>query len=139
MRYQSWIASIVVASVIACSSSMGPSGGAAGGVGGGGGGGYGGGGGTTGGHTTMITVANNAFKPTPDTIPAGGVTFIWSTPSNGHTLIWDNGPGTLPPDYPTVMTSGSIVAPGLQTGTYEFHCRIHGGPGTGMHGTLVVQ
>jgi plastocyanin len=138
MRYQSWIASIVIASAIACSSSMGPSSGAVGGVGGGGGG-YGGGGGTTGGHTTMITVGNNTFRPTPDTVAAGTVTFIWATPSNGHTLIWDSGPGTLPANQSTVMTSGSVVVPGLQTGTYEFHCSIHGGVGTGMHGTLVVQ
>jgi len=135
MRHASWIFTIGIVSVMGCSSYTAPNGAGTGGTGGGG---YGGGG-NTGGHTTMITVGNNFFRPTPDTIPAGAVTFTWSVPSNGHTLIWDSGPGTLPPDQTTTKTSGSVVVPGLQAGTYEFHCSIHGGTGTGMHGTLVVQ
>jgi len=97
----------------------------------------GGGGGGGGGHSTTITVGNNLFTPTPDTVPAGQVTFSWSTPSNGHTVTWDSGPGTLPTGTGT-MSSGTYV-PTLQVGTYQYHCAIHGGPGTGMHGTIVVQ
>jgi len=97
----------------------------------------GGGGGGGGGHSTTITVGNNIFNPTPDTVPAGQVTFSWSTPSNGHTVTWDSGPGTLPTGTGT-MSSGTYV-PTLQVGTYQYHCAIHGGPGTGMHGTIVVQ
>jgi plastocyanin len=26
-----------------------------------------------------------------------------------------------------------------QAGTYGYHCTIHGGVGTGMHGTVTVQ
>jgi plastocyanin len=100
-------------------------------------GGTGGGGGGGGGHSTTITVANNSFTPTPDTVAAGQVTFSWSTPSNGHSVIWDSGPGTLPANT-GVMTSGTDVAT-LQAGTYQYHCSVHGGPGTGMHGTIVVQ
>jgi plastocyanin len=102
---------------------------------------YSGGGGNngTGGHSTTITVGNDFFSPTPDTSPAGAVTFTWSTPSNGHTLIWDSGPGTLPTDQTVTKTSGSLNFASLTAGTYQFHCSIHGGVGTGMHGTLVVQ
>lgn len=102
-----------------------------------GGGGGGGGGGTTGGHTTSLTVKNNLFSPTPDTVSAGTVTFTWSTPSNGHSVIWDSGPGTLPMNT-SVMSSGTY-SPILVAGTYQYHCSVHGGPGTGMHGTIVVQ
>ncbi|HWC74929.1 MAG TPA: hypothetical protein VG454_13420, partial [Gemmatimonadales bacterium] len=35
-----------------------------------------------GGHTTNISVQNNSFNPTPDTVPPGQVTFTWATPSN---------------------------------------------------------
>jgi plastocyanin len=65
------------------------------------------------------------------------VTFTWSTPSNGHSVIWDSGPGTLPTNT-SVMSSGSY-SPVLVAGTYQYHCSVHGGPGTGMHGTIVVQ
>ena len=84
-----------------------------------------------------ISVSNNFFTPTPDTVSAGGVTFSWSTPSNGHNVTWDTGPGTLPPNSAT-MTSGTYGAT-LQVGTYTYHCTIHGGPGTGMAGTIVVH
>jgi len=99
---------------------------------------YGGGGGPGGGgRSTTITVGNNVFSPTPDTVAPGQVTFSWSTPSNGHTVTWDSGPGTLPSSTST-MTSGTYVAT-LVAGTYQYHCAIHGGPGTGMRGTIVVQ
>jgi plastocyanin len=100
---------------------------------------YGGGGGGTmsGGHTASISVKNNLFSPTPDTVSAGTVTFTWSTPSNGHSVIWDSGPGTLPTNT-AVMSSGTY-SPTLVQGTYQYHCSIHGSPGGGMHGTIVVQ
>jgi plastocyanin len=97
--------------------------------------GYGGGGG--GGRSTTITVGNNTFKPTPDTVAAGQVTFSWSTPSNGHTVTWDSGPGTLPANTGT-LSAGTVVAT-LQAGTYQYHCAVHGTASTGMRGTIVVQ
>ena len=108
----------------ACGSSTAPSGG---------GGGGGGGGGSTGGHSTTINVNNNNFRPTPDTVPAGNVTFSWTTPSNGHTVTWDSGPGTLPTDT-GIMTSGTHVV-AVQVGTYHYHCSVH----AGMTGVIVVQ
>lgn len=123
MRYASWIGVAVLITLAGCGgSSTGP---------------YGGGGGVTGGPSTTIAVGNNFFSPTPDTVAAGQVTFSWATPSNGHTIAWDSGPGTLPASTGTI-TSGTKVFT-LQAGTYQYHCAIHGGPGTGMHGTIVVQ
>lgn len=85
-----------------------------------------------GGHTTNISVRNNSFSPTPDTVPAGQVTFTWETPSNGHNVTWLTGPAL--PSNSITMSSGQYQAI-LQLGTYTYHCTIH----AGMSGTIVVQ
>jgi plastocyanin len=91
------------------------------------------GGGGGGGHTTNLTVDNNHFTPTPDTVAAGQVTFTWGSGSVGHNVTWLSGPGTLPTNSDT-KTSGTYQAT-LQAGTYTYHCTIH----AGMNGTIVVQ
>ncbi|HEV8399188.1 MAG TPA: plastocyanin/azurin family copper-binding protein [Gemmatimonadales bacterium] len=85
-----------------------------------------------GGHSTTIAVGNNFFSPTPDTVPAGQVTFSWATPSNGHNVTWLTGP--TQPDSSGTKTSGTFQ-PTLQVGTYTYRCTIH----SGMNGTIVVQ
>ena len=125
MRHASWIlAAAAYLALAACGSSTGLYGG-----------GSGSGGGSGGGST--ITVNNDFFSPSSATVPAGPVTFQWATPSHGHTLTWDSGPGTLPANT-GVITSGTRTVT-LQPGTYQYHCSVHGGPGVGMHGTIVVQ
>ena|SRR5256885_10497224 len=106
-----WLAA-AMAFVAACKSSTSPSGG---------------------GHSTTISVASNFFSPTPDTIPAGQVTFTWV--SGTHNVTWDSGPGTLPTSSGT-MPSGTYM-PTLQAGTYQYHCTLH--VAQGMRGTIVVQ
>ena len=103
---------ISVAAVAACSNSTGSS---------------------TGGHSTNLTVSNNFFNPTPDTVPAGQVTFTWVNASNSHNVTWLTGPAALPANSST-MTTGTYQ-PTLQAGTYTYHCTIH----AGMNGTIVVQ
>ena len=127
MQKRSLIAIAACAALFGCSNSNSPT------YGGGGGGG----GTMGGGHTTNLAVNNNVFSPTPDTVSAGTVTFTWATPSNGHSVIWDSGPGTLPMNT-AVMTSGTY-SPTLVHGTYQYHCSVHGAAGSGMHGTIVVQ
>ena len=90
-----------------------------------------------GGAQQTITIANNSFSPTPDTVSAGQVTFSWSAGSNGHNVTWDTGPAPLPTNSAT-QSSGTYT-PTLQAGTYTYHCSIHGGPGTGMWGQIVVR
>ena len=88
-----------------------------------------------GGHSTTITVSNYSFSPTPDTIPAGTITFSWAAGDVSHNVTWLTGPGTLPTSS-TTQTSGSYQAT-LQAGKYTYHCTIHAAQG--MAGTIVVQ
>lgn len=88
-----------------------------------------------GGHSTTITVSNNKYTPTPDSVAAGTVTFQWAADAVTHTVNWDTGPGTLPPNSGNLGASQSYQAT-LQVGTYTFHCAIHG---TIMSGTIVVH
>ena len=91
-------------------------------------------GGGPGGHSTTITVSNNQFSPTPDTVAAGQVTFSWSNGATTHNVTWLSGPaGTLPANS-TNMSSGTYQAT-LGAGTYSYHCTIH----AGMNGTIVVH
>jgi len=92
-----------------------------------------GGGGGTGGHLTTITVTNNRFSPTPDTVAAGSVTFSWSNASNTHNVTWDSGPTT--PANSSTMATGTFPVT-LSLGTYHYHCTVHG---AAMSGTIVVQ
>src|SRR5436190_16196067 len=76
-----------------------------------------------GGHSTTITVANNSFSPTPDTIPAGTITFSWAANAVTHNVTWQTGPGTLPAGSGN-KSSGDYTAT-LQAGTYTYQCTIH--------------
>ncbi len=87
--------------------------------------------GPTGGHSTTITVNDNFFDPTPDTVPVGQVTFSWV--SGTHNVTWDSGPTT--PANSGNKSSGTHVVT-LQAGTYDYHCSLHQ---PDMDGRIVVQ
>ena len=86
-----------------------------------------------------IQVNNNLFVPLNDTVATGAfAVFTWAG-GVSHNVTWDNGPpGALPPSSNT-QASGTYTARLTATGTYTYHCSIHGGPGTGMHGEIVTQ
>lgn len=92
--------------------------------------------GSTGGRSTSITVGNDFYSVTPDTVASGAmITWTWATPSNGHTVSWDSGPTTLPANSAT-MTSGTYNATLTTAGTYHYHCAVHG---AAMSGVIVVE
>jgi len=85
------------------------------------------------GHSTTITVASNSFSPTPDTIPAGTITFHWA--SGTHNVTWLTGPSS-PTGSGNRAAGDADYAPTVQAGTYTYQCTIHAAQG--MSGTLVV-
>lgn len=88
--------------------------------------------GGTGGRSTTITVNNNFFNPSPDTMAAGQVTFNWV--GSGHNVTWQTGPGMLPTSSATLSASQTYQAT-LVAGTYTYHCTLH----NGMNGRIVVE
>ena len=93
-------------------------------------------GGGTGGRSTTITVSNNKFSPTPDTMAAGQATFSWANGAVTHNVTWLTGPGTALPASSGDKSSGTYKAT-LAAGMYTYECTIHAS--LGMHGTIVVQ
>ena len=89
----------------------------------------------SGGHSTTITVANNTFSPTPDTVPNGNVTFHWAANAITHNVSWDTGPAPLPTASGNKAAGDPDYVVLLQSGTYTYHCLIHG---AAMSGTMVV-
>ena len=87
--------------------------------------------GSTGGRSTTITVGNNFFTPSPDTMAAGQVTFTWA--GSGHNVTWLTGPSA--PTNSNTLSSPNTYQATLVVGTYTYHCTVH----AGMNGTIVVQ
>jgi plastocyanin len=84
---------------------------------------------------TDVTVQDNAFSPSSLTVAVGQtVTWTWAG-STAHNVTWDSGSPTASP----TQSSGTYERTFAQAGTFAYHCTIHGGPGTGMHGTITVQ
>ena len=87
-----------------------------------------------GGHSTTITVGNNFFSPTPDTVSAGTITFEWAAGAITHNVTWNSGnPSTLAKSDD--KQSGTYQPSLLVQGSYSYHCSFHGS----MTGVIVVQ
>jgi plastocyanin len=90
-----------------------------------------------------VNVVNFQFDPANAALKQGGtVTFVWGAASGPHTVTPD-GPNTIPviPGDPTTQTSPppftfDVVFPA--TGTFDYHCRVHGAPRSGMAGRITV-
>jgi plastocyanin len=87
-----------------------------------------------GGHSTTITVANNSFSPTPDTIPAGTIAFSWAASAVTHNVTWQTGPAPLPTNSGNKSANESYQAT-LVAGDYTYHCTIHAGMNGAIHVT----
>jgi len=86
------------------------------------------------GATPNVSIANFAFKPTPDTVTAN-TTVTWTNQDNptphtatsdaGSTEVWDTGN----------LTSNTGSHKFSTVGTFAYHCTVH----PSMHGTIVVK
>jgi len=88
---------------------------------------------------TQVCMVNTSFSPASRTVAAGTtVTFI-----NGdgitHTTVSSSVPSGASTWDVTVEAGNSTAVLLSVKGTYEYYCRIHGAPGAGMHGTIIVN
>jgi plastocyanin/glucose/arabinose dehydrogenase len=84
---------------------------------------------------TSVDMMNIAFNPDTVTVSAG-TTVTW-TNSDGvaHTVTWDD----RSVDSGLIQPGDSYSFTFSSPGTYGYFCIPHGSPGSGMHGTVVVQ
>jgi plastocyanin len=92
--------------------------------------------------TILVSSAPDNFGPSTDTVAVGGtVTWAWAPLSQLHNINSDGPPAFTdepgPATYNAPHTYGPLTF--STAGAYNYHCSVHGGPGTGMHGTIVVQ
>jgi plastocyanin len=85
----------------------------------------------------QVFLQNIAFNPSTRTVSAG-TTVQWVNHDGfTHTVTYDSGPGTA---FDSNLSGGTSFSVTFATpGTIQYHCKIHGSPGAGMHGTIVVQ
>ena len=98
-------------------------------------------GGSTGGGTpgpNEVFMQNIAFNPTTLTV-AAGTTVTWTNQDGvGHTVTYDSGPGSSF-DSGTISGGSTFSVTFPTAGTVQYHCKIHGSTGAGMHATIIVQ
>lgn len=87
-----------------------------------------------GGHSTTVTISNNQFSPTPDTIAAGNITFHWAAGAVTHNVTWQTGPSS-PAGSGNRAGGDADYVTALVAGDYTYHCTIHA---TTMTGTIHV-
>ena len=83
-----------------------------------------------------ITVGDDFYNPGSPTIAAGTfVVWTWAG-MHFHNIVWDTSP-TLVQSSGTPKTSGTFTLRLTQSGTYTYHCEVHGA--AIMSGTITVN
>ena len=88
-----------------------------------------------------VDVQDNDFAPATVTITAGDRVTWTQSGSNPHSVTADDDSFDSHPNCPPVcMGNGDEYSQTFeQPGEYGYYCKIHGAPGGGMSGTVVVQ
>lgn len=95
------------------------------------------------GLAVTVNVVNTSFQPAQFQLKQGGtVTFVWANISGPHTVT-PVPPNAIPASgAPPVQRSSppafSFAVTFPSTGVFKFYCEVHGGPDSGMSGTITV-
>ncbi len=99
-------------------------------------------------ETHDVAVVDDAYDPPTIEVTAGDTVEWTHTGSNPHTVTADDGSFDSHPECETFADSadGNCMEQGdtyaetfEEPGEYTYHCRIHGSPGAGMAGTVIVE
>ena len=86
----------------------------------------------------QVFMQNSAFNPATRTV-AAGTTVTWVNQDGiTHTVTYSSGVGS-PFDSGSIAGGSSYSLTFNSPGTVQYYCKIHGSPGAGMHGTIVIQ
>jgi plastocyanin len=82
-----------------------------------------------------VTIVDDAFNPTANTV-AKGTSVTWTTTgSDGHTVTADDGSFDSSTGSSATLAAGSTFSHTFATaGTFAYHCKVH----SSMHGTVTV-
>ena len=93
------------------------------------------------GSTTSLTVSNNKYTPARDSVaPGATLTWMWDSCTGdgyggmtcaSHSVKFDDGGPSS-----SIQSSGSFSRTFADTGTFTYHCLVHG---TAMSGTVIVR
>jgi len=97
-------------------------------------------GGTQGPGADQVFMQNTAFSPATRTVAAGTLVTWMNKDGFTHTVTSSSVPaGAATFSSGAVGGGGQFQVTFATAGTYQYYCTIHGSPGAGMHGTVVVQ
>ncbi|MFD8478144.1 multicopper oxidase domain-containing protein [Kitasatospora sp. NPDC059673] len=103
-------------------------------------------GGHNGGHnggaqTHEVVMQNAQYVPSSMSIHVGDQVRFVNQDGFEHSVDWDT--AGAPPNSPVIVGQGQpgdtyTTPPMASAGTFAFHCRFHGAPGSGMNGSITV-
>lgn len=88
----------------------------------------------------QVFMQSSAFNPVTRTVAVGTQVTWVNKDGTTHTVT-----SSAVPAGAATFSSGNVGGGGqfqvtfATAGTYQYYCTIHGSPGAGMHGTVVVQ
>lgn len=88
---------------------------------------------------TRICMNNDRFTAAVDTVTVGAAVQWVNADGHPHTTTSSSVPVGASSWDRDVPARGQASMTFTVAGTYEYYCTIHGSPGAGMHGTLVVE
>lgn len=88
-----------------------------------------------------VDVRDNEFAPSSATVTVGDTVTWTQSGSNPHSVTAEDGSFDSGPNCPPAcMGPGDTFSETFtEPGEYGYYCKIHGSPGQGMSGTVVVE
>lgn len=88
---------------------------------------------------TQVCLKNTAFAPAVETVSVGAKV-VWLNADGFNHTSTSNAVPASGPTWDKALASGAKDSVTFTVaGTYQYYCKIHGAPGSGMHATIVVQ